>query len=668
MKLKNTLLLVIMLLCITALTFGVVGCKHASTTSDSTDASDTATQSASADTGESGEEHVAITGVNYSTNLLSYKANKSVKTEADKRNEFFDLEQSMFVGDDNAFDVKPSVAFRLYKANGKSEAYVPETWTYQVDVYVLNGDNYVLLEGQDVDTYIDAISLTDATVDFSTDAIGYKFKIVSYPDGLTEKQSADEDYKMTVEVEVMDGYNVYSAKELAYVDNCSNFKYDNYTDYNNAWAQFKAANGLTAATPAAVILQTNISITKEDIPAYYFWTAEEVNPSDGDYSRVVGSLKDFAFLYFRDLGVSGTFTFEGNYFTLDSSKLPYVVRPFDDIVGVDETYESHSSLFYFSSNMEGHEGETNTAQATIKDVNFIGNSPKVEDTTKSGGVILLKGNTLAFTAYNNIANSFVINYMAESTDRPFCIEKCKAYDSFTSLIYVWGSKDVHIIDSELIGAGGPVMMVDHTGVTDADGGHPSCVTVENSELHSYVTGQEAWFKMYNADFVVYQIVMMNAGFAPFGRSFVKTRETGDGTLSFIDFVALYKSGESEGMTATKVSGKFSEDNAALPMDFGTYADPWDNFATNTPISTYIETVLGINPEIPIFMTSGGGTSFFSPDAIPAMGIGAGLNNIVEGAPQQIMDPNDNMFKGNQLYLYYSRMAIVFNYFNAGETI
>ena len=665
MKLKNTLLLVIMLLCITALTFGVVGCKHASTTSDSTDASDTATQSASADTGESGEEHVAITGVNYSTNLLSYKANKSVKTEADKRNEFFDIEESMFVGDDNAFDVKPSVAFRLYKANGKSEAYVPETWTYQVDVYVLNGDNYVLLEGQDVDTYIDAINLTDATVDFSTDAIGYKFKIVSYPDGLTEKQSTDEDYKMTVEVEVIDGYNVYSAKELAYVENGGIYnKGEDNAKYNGAWAQFKADNNLTAATPAAVVLQSNVTVTKNDIPSYYFWTESEVKSTDGDYSRVVGSLKDFAYIYFRDLGADGQFTFEGNYFTLDCSKLPYVVRPFDDIVGVDETYESHSSVFYFGSSSE----EDTTAHATLKDVNFIGNSPKVEDTTKSGGVILLKGNKIAFTAYNNIANSFVINYMAESSDRTFLLEKCKAYDSFTCLIYVWGSSDVQIKDSEFVGAGGPVMMVDHTGVTDADGGHPSCVTVENSVLHSYVTGQEAWFKMYNADFVVYQIVMMNAGFAPFGRSFVKTRETGDGTLSFIDFVALYKSGEAEGMTTTKISGKFSEDGAALPMDFGTYADPWDNFATNTPISTYIETVLGINPEIPIFMTSGGGTSFFSPDAIPAMGIGAGLNNIVEGAPQQIMDPNDNMFKGNQLYLYYSRMAIVFNYFNAGETI
>ena len=63
-------------------------------------------------------------------------------------------------------------------------------------------------------------------------------------------------------------------------------------------------------------------------------------------------------------------------------------------------------------------------------------------------------------------------------------------------------------------------------------------------------------------------------------------------------------------------------------------------------------------------------SFFAPEAVPAMGIGQGLNtiNFSSGAPEQIIDPNDNMFKGKQLYLYYSRMSIVFNYFNAGETI
>lgn len=282
----------------------------------------------------------------------------------------------------------------------------------------------------------------------------------------------------------------------------------------------------------------------------------------------------------------------------------------------------------------------------------------------------MKGNNVDFKAYNNISSSFVINYMADATSMPFTMEKCKAYDSFTTLIYVWGSNKVTIKDCEFIGAGGPVMIVDHVGVTEPEGGKPSNVTVLNSQLHSYVTGQEAWFRMYGATGIVSQIVMMNAGFTPFGRSFVKTRTTGDGELSFIDFVALYKSGEAEGITTTKISGKFVEDDAVLPMDFGTYAEPWDNFQTNGPVSTYIETVLGVNAALPVFMTSGGGMSFFAPEAVPAMGIGQGLNtiNMSTGTPEQIIDPNDNMFKGKQLYLYYSRMSIVFNYFNAGETI
>ena len=673
MKLKNLILSALTVLCLVLFAVGIVGCsvKKGNNSGSASNSGDNSTSSAStsASTGNSGsggsEDLVVVTGVNMNTDLLTYNSNKKVKADADKENEFFDLTQNMLVGDDNAFSVKPSVAFRIFKGDSDiPEAYVPESWTYFVNAYVKNGDNYVLLEGQDVTTYIDAIDAVNATVDFSADAVGHQFKLEVYPDGLTEKQSADADYKMTLEFEVIDGYNVYSAKELAYIDNGAN--YLKGSSYNDAWAKFKTDNGLTATSPAALIMQTNLTITKDDIPSIYFWSESEVSKSDGDYLRVVGSLKDRNYVYFRNLGADGSFLFEGNYFTLDCRSFSHVVRPNDDIVAVDETFESHSSLFYFGSEAQG---ETSNS-AFLKDVNFIGNSPRVEDTTKSGGVILVKNENVAFTAYNNISNCFVINYMIESTSQHCTLEKCKAFDSFTTLMYVWGASDVNIVDSQFVGAGGPVMIVDHTHVTDENGGTPSCVTVTNSELHSYVTGQEAWFTMYNAGSIISQIVMMNGGFMPFGRSFVKTRTTGDGTLNFIDFVALYKSGEAEAVSTTKISGKFVEDNAALAMDFGTYTKPWDNFQTNGPASTYIETVLGVNAALPIFMTSGGGMSFFAPEAFPAMGIGQGLNtiNFGTGAPEQIMDPTDNMFKGDQLYLYYSRMGIVFNYFNAGETI
>ncbi|MBP5176954.1 MAG: hypothetical protein ILP02_00040, partial [Clostridia bacterium] len=492
--------------------------------------------SASADqSGTSSEgDVVVVTGVNPSTDMLTYKANKEEKTAADKENEFFDRERDLFVGDDNAFVVKPSVAFRIFRAGSdKPEAYAPETWDYTINVYVKNGNNYVLLEGQDVTTYIEAVDNTAATVDFTAEAVGHNFKIEVYPDGLTAKQLTDDDYKVSTEVYVVDGYNVYTAKELAYVENGGMYNRGDSADYNAAWATFKEENGLTAATPASVILQTNVSLTVDDIPGIYFWSDKEVSQSDADAQKAIGSLKDYNYVYFRNLTGDAAFTFEGNYFTLDCRTLPLIVRPNDNITGPDDTFESHSSLFFFGS----QDVEPSKRAATISDVNFIGNSPRVEDTSKSGGVILVKAANSGFKAYNNISNSFVINYFAESNKLNVTLEKCKGYDSFTTLLYVWGSTDVNIVDSEFIGAGGPVMIVDHVGVTDPDGGTPSCVKVKNSQLHSYITGQEAWFNMYNASSIVSQIVMMNAGFTPFGRSFVKTRTTGDGALNFIDFVA-----------------------------------------------------------------------------------------------------------------------------------
>ncbi|MBO4572408.1 MAG: hypothetical protein J5762_01375 [Clostridia bacterium] len=673
MKFKRITLLLLLVACLTSLVMFTAACKKGSgnasdasmdeTTSDSVVTSDetpdSSDDSTTPDDSTTSQEPdlILITGVSPNSDFLLYNNNKSEKEE--KENEFADLTRTYLVGDDNAFSMKPSVTFRIYKAGEDiPEPYNPETWNYVLNVYVMNGTQYVLLEGEDLTTYVEAVDAENCTVDFTADAIGGSFKLEVYPEGLTAKQLTDAAYKQTLEIKVIDGYNVYDEKELSYISNEQGSLPEN-APFNAAWKAYKEANGLTATVNAAIILHKNMVVTTDDIPAAYFYSDddEDVTPSDADYDRVIGTMKDRAGIYVREFGPNDSFGIYGNYFTIDCSKLPLIIRPEREIVDEGSTFQSHSRLIHFQCEQVG----LNDTSSTMQDVNLIGNAPKEENINKAGGMIMHKATNVAFTAYNNISNSFIINYFPDITSVNYTIDSCKAYDAFDCLIYAWGAEDVVIKDSEIIGAGGPAMIVDHVDPSDPDGGTPSCVTVINSNIHSYITGQEAWFNMYNAGGIVAQIVSLNAGFQPFGRSFVKTRETGDGTLFFIDFVALYKSGEAEAVSSTKISGKFAEDDPALPMDFGTYTHPWDNFQTNTMASMYIEAVLGINNQLPIFMTSAGGMAFLNPN-VGLMSIDFGTQT-----PYQITDPTDLIFSGNQLYLYYSRMALIFNYYGANET-
>ncbi len=669
MKIRKIALLILTIVMCFALALGVVACTDTdnptgdsvnstgSTDSNKDGSASTAGGNSSDAAGNNSgtqkpepEEKIVVNGVTQNNNLTLFQTNKGEKT--DKTAEFFDRTQDLVVGDDNAFVVKPEVQFLKVVTGSTPEPYTPATWNFNITVSRLTENNtYVELKDADLTTYVEKIDKVNATVDFSEEAVGNKFKISVCPEGTDAEDVAE--FTKSVEVSVVDAYNVYTANELAYIENGS--RQDEGRDGH--WAEFKKTNGLTAEAKAGIVLQANISITKENIPAYFVYQANEIGENDGDRERAVGSLKDFESLYERHLSGSEQFIFNGNYFSIDCKTLPLVVRPSGNIVTEGQAYESHSSLTMFKHNDNGEENKTHVE---MKNINFIGNAPRVEDTTKTGGIILGKSR-IETLMYNNISNNFFITFFPEVSSKKYTIQKCKSYNAYSCFVYVWGSNDVHIEDSDFNSAGGPVIIADHVQANEGNG-IPSSVTVKNSELHSYVTGQEAWFQMYNATAISSQIFTMNNAFTPFGRAFLKTRDTGSETLQFMDFVAFYKSGETNGLTSTKITGNFVQDEGD-PMDFGTYTNPWNGFNNVTPNqkNQFIEGILAMSPEAPIFMTSGGGMSLLNP--------GVGLMQLdPTGTPTRIQDPSNAMFQGKQLYLYYSRMGIVLNYFNAGETI
>ena len=691
-----------------------------SATSEEQSESASDVESASEDEGDTSEEQsasdsqseepepfvpeVEIIGVTMNQNLQNYQANKKVKTE--KRTEFNDLEQPYFVGDDNAFSVKPTLSMIIYldETYENYEDYYPETWTFKFDLYEKRDNAFVLLEEDDVKTFVDEYDYVNGTVNFSEDAIGHEFRIVIYPEGLYEDQLEDPNNFKSWEVSVIDGYNVYSALELGYFDNStytvddSGVIHGNRNDNTSAkiyvldsgientssdaamskvWADFREAKGLTENVNG-LVLHTSLTITTADLPAGLFFSESDVAYLEDE--GALGSLRDRTSIYYRTMAGEEEFTLEGNYFTIDASQIPLVKR-FNETPSTNtQVIESHTQLFFV-----GTLNRLNTAKFVMKDVGLWGNAQRTEDTSKIGGLILHKVRGVDSYCYNNISKQFLINYFSDKNLHNYTVDKCKAYDSFTTMAYFWGAGDVLIKDSELIQAGGPAMIVDHVNIEALDGNGdptweniPSKVVVKNSEIHSYVQGSEAWFIMYDgASSIASQIQSMNPyAFTPFGKSMVVT-DSKDSSKNFLDIVALYKNG-AEGLDslATKMSGYFCEDDG-MPMDFGTYTEPWNNFGSPNARSQYLETIFAINPGIPVFMTSAGGMGFFSNQSIPEMNVSAGLNKLVptgyEAQPYApaaygAADVGGAMFSGDQIYLYYQRWAIVFNYYNAGDTV
>ncbi len=558
-----------------------------------------------------------------------FEDNRGEKTN--KRTEFFDLTKPYYVGDDNPWQVKPSVSFvKRDKVTGAIEYNIQVTnWEYEIVITEITSDGKTTPTTAELVENVDTIN---CTVDFSEKAIGKTFKVEVTPKGLTEKQQANKDkYTVSFECQVEDGFNVYDAKELGYIDTRSN------TEEADAWKTFKEANGMDINyKPSNLFFQNNIDVTVESVPGYFFYTKEEIgNASDAEIA--VGSLKDYVELFEYEMAENQTLGIYGNYFTLSVSTLPLVVRN-----GNKPTEEgratSHSQLFRFT----GHE----SSKVVMEEINFIGNAPRVEDMRKAGGLICMKVNDQEFYAYNNISTSWYIPYFANGTQKRFEINKCKAYDSFNCFLYNWGSGDVHFVDSEMIGAGGPVVIQDHYQPGSEDE-RLSKTYIENSLLESYVAGTEGWFTSVGATSAASAIKSLDQCFTPFGRAILK--ESADGTTYF-NCIVINKASTAEGPTAVKCGGTIKID------DYAAF-----NYGADDPYAkTFLDTIYSYNA--PALQTSAADPKNSINDYAFISQVG-----ITDKDQKQILDPNHAVFKGDYICIYYMGMAIVLGYNNMNGT-
>lgn len=601
----------------------------------------------------------------------SYKSNIR-ENPANRLAEFADRTQVYEIGDDNKINLKPE--FTLL--DGDANVIDQNAWAYPfvITVEKKEGNSYVTAPAADYSV----INATTCDLKFNASAVDNFYKIRIKLGGLTpeEETAAGDQIYAEYEVKIVDGYNVTSEIEMAYLDTSSpsdeemGMGADHFTvDY----PAFKAAHHLNAETPATLVLHKDMNLSMDYVPERLCVTAEDAATWDQtEKDRAIGSFKDDAYLY-RKFSAGKT-TLSGNYFTIDWSKIPLVKRTRGKPVGEVKT-ESHAGfLRTFNGSFE------------IKNVNIIGNSHTATtelDTVAAGGLIGFKTRnaTTEFTASNVLGHGCYIVFMNEGRystlgGTQVCemnLVKSKIYDNYNCFIYNWGG---HVVADQCIfeGSGGPIVIQDHVHGDDKpyelapcklDGeGNPvvtqedeiykldfskymhynngviSTTTFIDSELNNYVLGTEAWFGSFGAAALTGQIKALCDFIASVGGGLPRTaifdtNHVGTtyqslstaGQDSLFNFVVLNKSGSKEGTTNCQVNGevKFlhrNGENLEVVDDFNYMAPEFTQpgqFVDGNIEKYFNFRNLGENGA-PVFETAGGsGFVYEEPKANPEEG-------------------------------------------------
>lgn len=533
--------------------------ENKSTPSKSSDIESSLPDSSDAGTSSEAEKEYILAGVDSKHEFVLFNQNRS--KDPSKDDGFYDHNQSFKVGDDNNFNVKPELT--IVDADTLLPAEVE--WDHDFTISVT-------LDGQKVgDEYFKVIDARKCDIKFTAAAVGKTFTVSVTPGGIDASKA--ERFTKSVTVEVVDGYNVYDAKELGYFDTRTKDStvdapnMENGEKWQCKWYDFKKDNGLDSELhPASLIFQTNIEVTTDDLPANYFYTKAEAQALND--AKAAGSLVDYIYLYM--FTENGDITVDGNYFSLDFSSIPLIMRENCKTTGEGQVV-GHSAAF---KSIAG-------GDVTFQNINMSGNARNAtsdEDRALSGGLIFVKGaGSETFQARNIIATKFYITFFGEEpfTENGnltvFNLDQTKCYNNYNSFLYNWGSK-MDVSNSLFKGCGGPVTIQDHTSTSTYEEdngmkvlGNAPTTNFVDCVFDNYVAGQEAWFQQFGATALVNNIkalsdLLLATGLPKVfvtnskheGKSFTALSEAEQ--PSFFNFIALNKSGSTQGMTAEAACG------------------------------------------------------------------------------------------------------------------
>lgn len=530
-----------------------------------------------------------------------------------EQTEFRNHDDYIYAGTENTFHFRIKATGVDLEGNPLSNLKKVRT---VVTVAVMKYSSWVVLSDENVADYM-TINTEDATFKFKDSAIQEEAFRITVKAANPEAGMEEANVSFTAEVKVIDAFNVYTEKELCAFDNTT-------TDINKSfdWSEIKEEVGVAGKNIKGIILQSDLSVTKDDVPADVFWTRNspnfktavgKVDGGNGSQAnreeKLIGTPIDKAGcgIYRRRVVDGDDFQFVGNFFTIDFSKFPKMIvetNGSSDYVYVEkgEIMTAHLSAF-FVEKQNDKVGFTQETKMLWKNIAFSGNGGLSEDPTdsiaNSGGLLMMKVNNVNFTAYNTLTNNFYIGYFfKKGNENPefegnYLVDKCAGYYSYQCLFYMQGAKNVIIRDSKFKHASGPAIISDHLspGKT-GDGIEITRMDIIHSTIESKVSAASPWLGKYGGTTIIQGISQANPAIYAVekatptiakdllsGSKTIKDDKGNETVYEVYDLVALIKSSEEAGATSARVQGYirfFDSDDE--------YKDYYDK--SNPKVTTY----------------------------------------------------------------------------------
>ncbi|MBO7197047.1 MAG: bacterial Ig-like domain-containing protein [Clostridia bacterium] len=445
--------------------------------------------------------------------IIAVDVPESIRTHESKKAQFLNPNQNYFVGDDNGFKFK--LVLTILNASGQV---VDGNFSY-------TSHFEILLDGAPADASYYTIDAKNNSVDFSDTAVDKTFTIKTRPANGVSGREAEMTRELTVTV--VDGYNVYEAWELNYLTNRESVYQSEFVPGEKTQKQIVdeyLAGSNKAPRPAhnlaGMVIHNDLIIQREDLPAEYFAGGERSNDLI-DGTRV---------FYHVNYSPTGVFNFYGNHYTINSFNVPNVTEQgtYGNGDGV-----SQSSLFGFAGPVVVAEDDPyrqmyENFTTNIHDLYLRDNHPNKDDVFTADrdkrGLIGIKSlfQTVNFNDVN--VEAFYISLAIDSDFTVVNLDHSKLYNSWQNHIYIFSSNEIanhflgegciyvdpanvytpatlNITNSKVTKCGGPVIIAQQKYAEYACGSKSGAqVSIDaNTEIWTYVTGEEAWFKSMGVD-------------------------------------------------------------------------------------------------------------------------------------------------------------------------
>ena len=444
-----------------------------------------------------------------------YKDNIST-IDKDEFTLFTGENKNYIVGTSNAF-ILPIEAIYVDYNEGNPIDYTLTRYNRTIQLYVKNhlGEWEVV---SDVSLYLQFDAYHSGIVTFLNGAIGKVFKLVVYLNN-------DPDERVVLEsIEVASGYNLYNEADLMAA-----------TEYAVSGS---AAGGVVISSRKTIqstqfFLHNNIVITSASLPTDLL----EVNPpleAGGVYSGTY--LVDGSVL-FVFLGNDDQFRFNGNFYAIDGSLVPLVVRDDASNFATPETaFGVNAALITVKE----------YANAIIENVTIIGNSRYSADKEDKGGYISMY---LAANIESNLENvhmryaqTALVPTKGIRSDYPQVNINHSVFNNMFSLGIYNDSCHIDIKNSIFKTFGGmAIAMADYANnPTPSEGSRPNptpmILTIDDqSQIVSNIVGNEAWFTINNLATVAMPLKgQIEAVVNNFGKSVLNPNVSGE----YINFIAI----------------------------------------------------------------------------------------------------------------------------------